>query len=203
MTQAGAWYSAIACAALAAALAACERAEQPSPHVSVAGSTPAGVASGAAPHGTGAHTKLELSPPRPEPSPLAPSAAAHAVGERAESRDYFMTLVRVTTCDVEPHFRPPTGRIKLGLEVLVEARGPREVPTNPFLATLRDSEARDYQADIAGCTPTLRADRLAKNDQARGFITFEVPSDATGLVMTYAPFVVGVGLEELTFALGR
>lgn len=188
---------------LCAALAACERAEQPSPHVSAAGSTPAGLASGAAPNGLGSPPKLELRAPTPESPTLAPVAAAHAVGERAEARDYFMTLLRVTSCEVEPHFRPPTGRIKLGLEVLIEARGTREVPTNPFLATLRDAEARDYQADIAGCTPTLRADRLARPDQARGFITFEVPSDTTGLVMSYAPFVVGVGPEALTFAVGR
>ena len=201
MAQARAWKS--AGTLLCAALAACERAEPPSPHVSVAGSTPAGLASGAAPHGLSSPPKLELSQPIPDPPTLTPTAAAHAVGERAESRDYFMTLLRVTTCEVEPHFQPPPGRIKLGLEVLVEARGPREVPTNPFLATLRDSEARDYQADIAGCTPTLRADRLAQNDQARGFITFEVPSDATGLLMTYAPFIVGAGPEALTFAVGR
>jgi len=188
---------------LCAALAACERAERPAPQVSVADSASRGLAPGAAPSSQSSPPKLELNPPAPEPQTLAPPVAAHGVGERAESRDYFMTLVAVTTCDVEPHFRPAPGRIKLGLEVLLEARGPREVPTNPFLATLRDSQARDYQADIAGCTPTLRADRLADSDQARGFITFEIPSDATGLVMTYAPFVVGVGPEALTFALGR
>lgn len=188
---------------LCAALAACEHEERPRPHVSVADSAPAGQASGAPPSALSAAPKLDLSPPTPAPQTLALTAATHAVGERAESRDYFMTLVAVTTCEVEPHFHPAPGRIKLGLEVLVEARGQREVPTNPFLATLRDSEAREYQADLAGCTPTLRADRLAHGDQARGFITFEVPSDASGLVMTYAPFVVGVGPEALTFALGR
>lgn len=147
--------------------------------------------------------KLDLSPPTPEARTLGLAPAPHAVGERAESRDYFMTLVRVASCEVEPHFRPAAGRIKLGLEVLIEARGFREVPSNPFLATLRDAEGRDYQADLAGCTPTLRADRLTQKQTARGFITFDVPQDATGLIMTYAPFVVGVGQEKLEFALGR
>jgi len=201
MAPASAWKS--AGTLLCAVLAACEREERPAPHLSVPDSAPARLSSSAAPSDQSAPPKLELSPPTPEPQPLLPTVATHAIGERAESRDYFMTLLAVTTCEVEPHFRPAAGRIKLGLDVLVEARGPREVPTNPFLATLRDSQARDYQADIAGCTPTLRADRLARSDQARGFITFEVPADATGLVMTYAPFVVGVGPEVLTFALGR
>lgn len=192
------------CALLGAALVvACERTEQPAPSVAIAGSNRAGIAASGAPSSTLPSPKLDLSPPTPEPRTLGLSAAPHAVGERAESRDYFMTLVRVATCEVEPHFRPAPGRIKLGLEVLIEARNAREVPANPFLATLRDAEDRDYKADLAGCTPTLRADRLAQHDRAHGFITFEVPADATGLIMTYAPFVVGVGPEELTFALGR
>lgn len=185
------------------ALVACERAEHPTTSVSGASSHGTRDASHGAPSGALSSPRLDLSPPKPEPRTLRLSAASHAVGERAESRDYFMTLVRVITCDVEPHFRPAPGRIKVGLEVLIEAKSTREVPANPFLATLRDAEDRDYQADLAGCTPTLRAERLALNDQARGFITFEVPADATGLIMTYAPFVVGVGSEELEFALGR
>lgn len=146
---------------------------------------------------------LDLKPPTPTAPTLALSAAPYAVGERAEARDYFLTLVRVTTCDVEAHFSPAPGRVKLGLEVLIEAKSAREVPANPFLATLRDAQTRDYEADLAGCTPTLGANRLSGNKQARGFITFELPREATGLVMTYSPFVVGVGLEELTFSLGR
>lgn len=181
---------------------ACERAEHPAPSASIAAGS-ARVASSSAPDTPLPSPKLDLSPPTPEPKTLGLTAAPHAVGERAESRDYSMTLVRVAPCEVEPHFQPAPGRIKLGLEVLIEARSVREVPANPFLATLRDADDRDYQADLAGCTPTLRAARLAHTDQARGFITFEVPADATGLVMTYAPFVVGVGPEILTFALGR
>ena len=191
---------------LGIALAACERAERPAPTTSDSASGTGSTASVALEHENDSiapSRKLDLSPPTPEPRTLGLSAASHAVGERAESRDYFMTLVALRTCEVEPHFRPAGGHIKLGLDVLLEARGAREVPANPFLARLRDAEGRDYQADIAGCTPTLRADRLAANDKARGFITFEVPKDASGLVMTYAPFVVGVGLEELSFSLGR
>ncbi|HEU5076498.1 MAG TPA: DUF4352 domain-containing protein [Polyangiaceae bacterium] len=200
MAPRNAWIA--ACTLMAAALVACERAEHPAPSGSVA-ELGAGIASERAPNSAPSGGKLDMTPPKPDPRTFGPSPASHAVGERAESRDYFMTLVRVTTCDVEPHFRPARGRIKLGLEVLIEARSLREVPANPFLATLRDAQERDYQADLAGCTPTLRADRLAQNQKAQGFITFEVPEDATGLVMTYAPFIVGVGSEELTFALGR
>lgn len=200
MTERRVWGG--ACALLAAALAACERTESAATVPAVSADA-AGVALNDAPATASSSPRLDLSPPMPQPQTLALAAAPHLVGERAESRDYFMTLVAVRPCEVEPHFSPAPGRVKLGLEVLIEARTLREVPANPFLATLKDAQARDYQADIAGCTPTLRAERLARSHTARGFITFDIPSDATGLTMTYAPFVVGVGLEELTFALGR
>ncbi|HEY6728532.1 MAG TPA: DUF4352 domain-containing protein [Polyangiaceae bacterium] len=187
----------------AALVVACERTEQSAYSASPSGSNTAGAAASAGPGSVLPRPQLDLTPPSPEPRTLGLSVAPHAVGERAESRDYVMTLVRVATCEVEPHFRPAAGRIKLGVDVLIEARSEREVPANPFLATLRDDQDRDYPVDLAGCTPTLRADRLTRDGQARGFITFEVPADATGLVMTYTPFVVGVGPEALSFALGR
>jgi hypothetical protein len=39
--------------------------------------------------------------------------------------------------------------------------------------------------------------------QKKGFVTFEVPETAQGFVMSYAPFVLGMGVEELKFSLGR
>jgi hypothetical protein len=66
-----------------------------------------------------------------------------------------------------------------------------------------DSEKREYRATLAGCTPTLTAARLKRSDRARGLVSFDVPSDAEGLVMTYAPFIVGSGPQELNFTLGR
>lgn len=152
---------------------------------------------------TGSTPELELTRPDIEAPTLAPPAAAHPVGERGVARDYFMTLISVKECRVEPHFKAKPGHLKLGLEVLLEGRTQQEVPTNPFSATLRDDQDREYSADLAGCTPTLRADRITLEKRAHGFITFEIPSDATGLRMKYSPFVMGVGAEELEFSLGR
>jgi hypothetical protein len=187
------------CALLGAVLLACDRTDQAAPP------SPAPFGSDTRASATTGTLllPLDLTPPAPQAPALALSAAPFALGERAEARDYFLTLVRVTPCAVEPHFSPAAGRVKLGLDVLIEAKNAREVPSNPFLARLRDAQTRDYGADLAGCTPTLRADRLSGSERASGFITFELPEDATGLVMTYSPFVVGVGLEELSFALGR
>ena|SRR5690606_37602305 len=127
----------------------------------------------------------------------------HAVGQHAVARDYTMKVLEVAPCQVEPHFAPKPGYLKLGVEVELVGTSTRAVAANPFLATLVDSEQRDYGADLAGCTPTLHATRVTRDQRARGMITFEIPEGASGLVMIYAPFVVGAGSETLHFSLGR
>lgn len=165
--------------------------------------TPSRETGNVSPASAGSTLPLGLTPPEMKAPTLAPPATAYPVGERGIARDYFMTLISIKECQVEPHFRPQPGHLKLGLLVLIEGRTQQEVPTNPFSSTLKDAQGHDYRADLAGCTPTLRADRVTHGREARGFVTFEIPNDATGLKMKYAPFVVGVGVEELEFALGR
>lgn len=187
------WIRAL-CAALALASAplGCEPRNEPQQSVAPPASSSAarGVTS------TSFTPKLELPSLGPEPT-------LHGVGERALARDYAMTVLSVESCVVEPHFRPAKGHIKLGVQVELEGRSERQVPANPFVATLLDSEQQGYQVDIAGCTPTLRARQLSRGQKAKGYISFEVPDAARGLVMSYAPFVVGAGPEELKFSLQR
>lgn len=127
----------------------------------------------------------------------------HAIGEQAVARDYTMKVHKIAQCQVEPHFAAKPGHIKVGVEVELVGTSSRAVAANPFLASLVDAEQRDYSADLAGCTPALRATRVTRDRRARGVISFEIPEDASQLVMIYAPFVVGVGRETLQFSLGR
>lgn len=114
-----------------------------------------------------------------------------------------MTVHGVGPCTVEPHFRPKAGTIKFGVDVEITSSSQREVPANPLYARLVDSEKETYSATLAGCAPVLTATRLHAGEHARGTITFDVPETAHGLVMTYAPFIVGSGTQQLEFALGR
>ncbi len=174
-------------------LAGCERHEAPKPTTSA-----------------GSRASVSARPAMPSPMaqkptgpPLGVSPGLHGVGERAMARDYTMTVLKVEPCVVEPHFQAKPGHIKLGVEVQIEGRSERAVATNPFAASLRDSNDEDYKAALAGCEPTLRAGHVSSGETARGFISFEVPRGATGFVMKYAPFIVGAGPEELRFSLGR
>jgi hypothetical protein len=114
-----------------------------------------------------------------------------------------MTVVAVENCEVEAHFKPKPGHLKLGVQLVVEGRSTTEVPISPLVAKLVDAEGNEYSADLAGCTPTLPATRVMRGIQKKGFVTFEVPETAQGFVMSYAPFVLGMGVEELKFSLGR
>ena len=138
----------------------------------------------------------------PKPDFSANSAAVHRVGQAAKAPSYRMQVEKVQECEVEQYFRPKAGNIKLGVDVTIAATG-ESVPVNPFYAKLVDAEGTVYTTTLAGCRPTLKSSRLEQDETASGFITFELPSTATGLRMTYAPFIIGGSEQRLVFDLGR
>lgn len=142
-------------------------------------------------------------PPRPSAEIVGAQKPVHSPGELGVARDYTMSVESVQPCAVERPFRPEPGIDKLGVEVVIEGKSEREVPVNPFYATLRDGTDETYSSTLAGCRPVLEAVRVTRGDKARGFITFDVPKSARKLEMTYNPVVIGGGREELKFDLGR
>ena len=54
-----------------------------------------------------------------------------------------------------------------------------------------------------GCEPDLKSVRIGKGEKAKGWVTFEVPEKASGLKLTYNPFIIGTAKQELKFDLGR
>jgi hypothetical protein len=127
----------------------------------------------------------------------------HAVGEKAEAAEYAMTVKHVKECTVEHYFKPRKGNIKLGVEVVLEGTADKRIPVNPFYAKLTDSEGYSYTSTFAGCEPALKSVRVGKSEQAKGWITFELPKKASGLKLVYSPFVIGSGKQDLRFGLGR
>jgi uncharacterized protein DUF4352 len=133
--------------------------------------------------------------------PLADRAAR--TGEVATAAHYSMSVSETKECAMESHFRPSEGFIKLGVKVSIEARDATQVPANPFYATLIDTTSVVYESTLAGCQPALAASQLVKGQKASGWISFDVPADAKGLRLAYAPVLLGAGREELLFQLGR
>ncbi len=162
---------------------ACQREQTPTP-------TPAASAAPSTP----APLEAELPPPR-ERTPRA--------GEIARTAHFAMSFTSTKECAVEPHFKPREGFITLGVEVTIQAHGAVQVPVNPFYATLIDASNVVYESTLAGCQPALVASQLSRGEQASGWISFDVPAQARGLRLAYAPVLLGAGREELLFQLSR
>jgi hypothetical protein len=121
-----------------------------------------------------------------------------ALGERGDNGVFQLRVLRTKTCSVEPHFQPPAGVRKLGVEVELAAVTDAQVPANPFYAQVSDERGQRYEPTLAGCTPPLEAARLDKDEKVSGWITFDVPETLGNARFSYAPVVIGVGKPELS-----
>lgn len=110
-----------------------------------------------------------------------------------------MSVETVRECQMEGPFAARRGNTKLAVEVVIEGTTTREVPSNPFYATLRDAAGNDRPSTLAGCEPALPSVRVTQGQKARGFLTFEIPKGLHQLELRYAPIVIGPGVEELKF----
>lgn len=134
---------------------------------------------------------------------LGADTRAHAVGELGIAPDYSMSVDSDKECPLEPPFASKRGFVKVGFEVSVEGTSAREVPVNPFYATLYDGTGESYTSTLAGCEPGLPSVRVTSGKKARGFVTFEIPRGARKLELRYTPVVIGRTSEELRFAINR
>ncbi len=127
----------------------------------------------------------------------------YKVGETAKAPDFSMSIENVKECKVPYYFKAKKGNIKLGAEVVIEGTADKDVPVNPFYAKVTDGDGYSYTSTFGGCDPELKSVRINKGEKARGWITFEVPEKASGLKLTYNPFIISTVKQEVKFDLGR
>ncbi|HEX9620877.1 MAG TPA: DUF4352 domain-containing protein [Polyangiaceae bacterium] len=144
---------------------------------------------------------LSLTPPTVDAAH--PPAARHAVGEKASATDYELIVSELRECKVEDYFEPRPENFLLGVKVTLAGLTGRQVPVSPFHALLKDESGNEYRPTLAGCRPSLRSQRIDKEEEASGYVTFEIPRSARGLTLSYAPFIVGGASQTLSFDLGR
>ena len=141
-------------------------------------------------------------PDRPE-DPLAPPPERTPLGAWVDAEDYRVRVVAVEDCEVEPYFAPRPGHRKIGVHLELTGLRDEPVPVNGLFATLLDSTGEPHRPTPAGCRPTLPAGRLEVGQTTRGFVSFEVAEDASGLLLRYQPIIVGRVPRPITFDLGR
>jgi hypothetical protein len=127
------------------------------------------------------------------------------IGETIAQSDYRLTVLKVDQCplnDAEQHI-VGKGAIALGVEIVIERTGSKQVPHNPTYAVVTDSAGRTYEGSaMAYCKPSLPLQvDVEPGKPLRGLITFEMPATATGLKLSYSPFLRRD--QEIRFDLGR
>jgi hypothetical protein len=127
----------------------------------------------------------------------------YSPGESATTPHFTLEVLRTKRCSVEPHFQPPPGVEKLGVELTVSGLSQVQVPVNPFYATLRAEGGARFEATLLGCTPQLEARRVTAGQSVTGWITFDVPEGAEALEFVYSPALIGAPNDPVTFTLAR
>ena len=82
--------------------------------------------------------------------------------------------------------QPKAGNRFVAVEVLYGNTGTEKVSYSPLDWKLSDSSGFSYDYSYSGKGPELHSGDLNAGEKARGFITYEVPQAATGLVLKLA-----------------
>ena len=126
------------------------------------------------------------------------------LGETVSQSDYRLTIFKTHDCTAGKEGIVGKGNMALGVEVLIEHTGSKQLPYNPTYAQIKDSAGRKYKGTPMNyCKPELPmfVDNVDPHKPLRGFITFEMPATAAGLKLTYCPYMWNQ--QEISFDLGR
>jgi Domain of unknown function (DUF4352) len=137
-----------------------------------------------------------------EPAPPT-SSAVHQLGEKVSAPDFRMVVKAVKECKARHYYRPKASDMWLGVQLYVEGTSAHEVRVDRFDTTLEDGAGHVYRPTLDTCEPGLPNARLTQGDHAHGWITFEVPRAASGLVFQFDALVIGAGHEGVRFAVLR
>lgn len=112
------------------------------------------------------------------------------IGETVIQGDYAITA---QTAEVK---KTDKGK-SVSVELIITSNADSGVSVNPLFVSVKDSNGYEYNAALFDAKqPTLKSQNdLPKGDKVRGWLTFEVPADATGLVMTYKPMLSDLRIQ--------
>ncbi len=123
-----------------------------------------------------------------ESTPPSDAAGVGKVKDTITQNGYIMTLNSLErNKSLGAGKNAKEGSIFLFLDITIVSDKEYGVDINPNFSRLRDTEGKTYNP-VSGKTPALsNTNNLGKGDKIRGFVTFEVPEKATGLVYEYIP----------------
>lgn len=130
----------------------------------------------------------------PCPSDEAPEGVV-PFGQPARTTEYRISIVGVKECKGEEDQEPKEGEMFLGVEILVEAIGSKNVLIGSGSEEIVDGEGRSYGSVYYlgdACGPALKARSVAPGSRARGWMGFAIAKGAKDLVLHQRlPFTFG------------
>jgi hypothetical protein len=130
--------------------------------------------------------------PVPTPTPTEePVSAIPGIGESLLWNDSHLLTVLKVDDSVAGVFEADPGFKYVAVEVVFEAIG--EIEYNALVDfEIRDNDGYTYSYAIwGGKDPSLGSGTIRPGQKARGWVSFEVAEDATGLTLVYEQFLVG------------
>lgn len=166
-----------------------------------------GVPATKAPEKTQPATKApeETQPAAVTPTSEEPKIVTCKVGDKCVAGGIALTVIQVTKeTKLGDFFEADPGKVYLCIEVLLEnEERDDDMPVNPLYFEVKDSDGYVYNTSFGSKDPSLKATDVAKGDKTRGWVTFEIPEKATGLVVTYEPLVLLGGYKSIRVDLGQ
>jgi hypothetical protein len=136
----------------------------------------------------------------PNAADIKPPAKALAgkVGDRLALNGVALTVASFKPNFTNPNefITPSSGKKFVVIEVLYENTGSDKVSYNPYDWKVSDASGFKYDESFTGEEPALHSGDLNRGEKVRGFITFEVPTNGTGLTVK-----VSVGDDTASFTL--
>lgn len=133
-----------------------------------------------------------------EPLSFAPNPTP-AVG-----RYYKLTVESAQECDAGKDWaRPKKGFVHLGIEMTFEATTDETVAVHSHEFQLVEPGGQSYRSTLAQCQPELPNGVYVKSgERLRGLMTFEVPQNASGLVLVDSNMISPAkGMDEVRVVL--
>jgi hypothetical protein len=119
-----------------------------------------------------------------------PKTKVYSIGQTIQLGDYYLTVEKFNT---NPKYEDPFNDLKEGqkvvaVDVTVENKGKEPKPYNLFDFTIQDKDGYTYEPSWNfTIKPSLSSGDLQPGRKVRGYITFEIPENDSGLELIYQP----------------
>ncbi len=133
-------------------------------------------------------TNQSILPPPQATSTISAASVLGKVGDTLSQGNYVVALVGVERAKCFGEYScAGEGKILVAVEIIIKSAG-ESVDVNPFYCKVKDSQGYEYLMNVLGKEPSLKSqNNLPIGEISRGWITFELPENASGLIFTYEP----------------